>query len=89
MLGTRGQHANHSAVRSLCWLARYLKSSGSFLTHLLYRSSSKVPGIVVRYSRNWNFIDRFREKYFDIKFNENPLGGSRVVPSGRLDGQID
>ena len=28
------------------------------------------------------------EKYANIKFNENPFGGSRVVPCGRTNGQI-
>jgi len=31
----------------------------------------------------------FRNKYPNIKFNENPPRGSRVVPSGRTDGQRD
>jgi hypothetical protein len=28
-------------------------------------------------------------KYSDIKFNENPSSGSRVVPCGRRDGRTD
>src|SRR5215475_5617532 len=28
-------------------------------------------------------------KYTDIKFNENPLSGNRVVPCGRTDGQTE
>jgi hypothetical protein len=29
------------------------------------------------------------EEYSNIKFHENPSGGSRVVPCGRADGQTD
>jgi hypothetical protein len=29
------------------------------------------------------------EKYSDIKFNENPSNGSRVVPCGRTEGRTD
>jgi hypothetical protein len=29
------------------------------------------------------------EKYTNIKFQENPSSGSRVVPSGRTDGQME
>jgi hypothetical protein len=29
------------------------------------------------------------EKYSNIKFHENPSSGSRVVPYGQTDGQID
>jgi len=29
------------------------------------------------------------EKYSNMKFNENPYSGSRVVPCGRINGRID
>jgi len=35
---------------------------------------------------NLEFCRKFFEKYRNIKFNENPSGGSRVVPIGRTDG---
>jgi len=33
------------------------------------------------------FSRQFFEKYSNIKFHENPYGGSRVVPSGQTDGR--
>ena len=35
-----------------------------------------------------NFLDRF-SKNTHIKFNENPFGGSRVIPRGRTNGRTD
>jgi len=35
--------------------------------------------------RNSNFLGHIFEKYSNIKFNENPSSGSRVVPRGRTD----
>jgi hypothetical protein len=31
------------------------------------------------------FFRQILEKYANIKFHENPLGGSRFVPGGRMD----
>jgi len=35
------------------------------------------------------FSRRIFEKYANIKFNENPSSGSRVVPCGQTDGRTD
>jgi len=35
------------------------------------------------------FSRQICEKYSDIKFNENPYGGSRVVHCGRISGGTD
>jgi len=52
----------------------------------VYRSSCKVPVIVVRFQRNYNFLDRFFfEKYSNVKFHEIPPSGSPVVLCGRTD----
>jgi len=36
-----------------------------------------------------DFSRQIFEKYSNIKFNENPSGGSRVVPCGLTDAQTD
>jgi hypothetical protein len=38
---------------------------------------------------NIEFSGQFFEQYSDIKFNDNPLGGSRVVPCGQKYGLTD
>jgi len=52
------------------------------MTKNVYRSLHKVPVIRITYKCNdvsrWIF-----EKYSTIKFHENPLRGSRVVPDGQ------
>ena len=50
-------------------------------------SLCKLPVILVRVHRNLNFLDRFWEKIQIPKFHQNPSSGSRVVPSGRVDGR--
>jgi hypothetical protein len=49
----------------------------------VYWSSRKVHVVLVRFQL-W-FSRQFLEKYSNIKFHENPFGGSRVVPCGRTD----
>ena len=57
--------------------------------------SKMYIGLQVRYtlySSDYNAIEFCRrsfEKYFNIKFNENPFSGSRVVPCGPLGGRTD
>jgi hypothetical protein len=48
-------------------------------------SSCRVPEILVRFQRNFDFLDRL-SKSTHIKFHENPSSGSWVVPCGRGDG---
>jgi len=38
------------------------------------------------FNKTLTFSTQFRKKYSDIKFDENPSSGSRVVPCGRADG---
>jgi len=55
----------------------------------VYRSSSKVPVILVGPYPNLNFLDIFSKKYSNIEFHENPSHGSRVVSCRQTDGQTD
>jgi hypothetical protein len=55
----------------------------------VYRSSSKVPIILVMFQWNIHFLERFWNKYSNIRFHENSSDGSRVVPCGKTDGQRD
>jgi len=48
----------------------------------VYWSSCKVHVILVTLQRNLNFSTGF-EKYPNIKFQENPTDGSRVVSCGQ------
>ena len=50
-------------------------------------SPCKVPLIFVGFLMKLRFSQHIFEKYPNIKFNENPSTGSRVVPCGRRDGQ--
>ena len=49
----------------------------------------KYPLFLSDFNGTWIFSTDFRKKSSDIKFNENPPNGSRVVPCGRTDGQTD
>ena len=52
----------------------------------------KYPPFLTDFNGTWIFSTDFR-KYSNIKFQENPSSGSRVVPcgqkGGRTDGQTD
>jgi hypothetical protein len=59
----------------------------------MYRSSHKVPVILVRFDGTYISRQIF-EKYSRNKFNENPLSESQIVPHGRsgrrrTDGRTD
>jgi hypothetical protein len=55
----------------------------------VYRSSCKVPVIVVRFWWNFEFSRQTFGKYLTIKFNKNPTIGNRLVPCGRTDGHYE
>jgi len=48
-------------------------------------SSRKITVILVRFQSN--FSRQILKKQSNVKFHENPFGGSRVVPCGRKDRQ--
>jgi hypothetical protein len=48
-------------------------------------SSCKVPAVFVDFKQTWTFATDFRN-VSNIKFNQNPSSGSRVVPCGQTDG---
>jgi hypothetical protein len=52
------------------------------------KSSCKVPAILVRYSLNLNFLDRFFEESSNVKFHENPFSWDTSFPM-RTDRQTD
>ena len=45
----------------------------------------KVTVNLFGFQRNLNFLDRFCKKSSNIKFDQNPSCGSRVVPCGQTD----
>jgi len=51
----------------------------------VYRSSCKVPFILVRFWQHLNLSEQIFEKSSNIKFHGNPSSGSRVVPCGQTD----
>jgi hypothetical protein len=58
-------------------------------TKNVYSTSCKVSVILFRFQWKLNFHWHIFEKYTNIIFHENPLSGSRVVPYGRTNEQID
>jgi hypothetical protein len=48
----------------------------------------KYPLFFSDFNETWIFSADF-EKFWNMKFHENPSSGSRVVPRGRADGQTD
>jgi hypothetical protein len=50
----------------------------------IHRSLRKVPLLLSDFNETWVF-SRHSKKSSNIKFNENPSSGSRVVPCGRTD----
>ena len=51
----------------------------------VYRSSCKVPAILVRFRRKLNLFDRFLEKFSSIKFHEFFFYLGAEFPYGRTD----
>jgi hypothetical protein len=45
-----------------------------------YRSSCKVPVILVRFLKKLVFSRQSFEKYSNVTFHENPICGIQVVP---------
>jgi len=56
------------------------------VTKNVHLSPYKVP-VLVRIWLKFNILEGFFEKYSSTKFHENPSSDSRVVSSGRTDGQ--
>ena len=56
----------------------------------VYRSSCKVPVILVGLKEYFNFFRQIIEKYSNIEFHEHPTIGSRVVQEdGRTDRHVE
>ena len=51
----------------------------------VYWCSCNVPPLLLRYWWNLNFLDKFKKKYTNIKFYENPSCVSRVVLCAQTD----
>ena len=65
----------------------YSKKNRARCCQTVNSCSCKVPVILVGFFLNkLEFSRRIFEKYKNVKFNENPSGGSRVVPCGQTDG---
>ena len=55
----------------------------------VYWSSCRVLVILFQFLMKLEFSRHILEKYSNIKFQENPSSGSRVVPCGQMDGRTD
>ena len=54
-------------------------------TLYVHRYYVKYPLLLSYFNENGIFLDRCFEKYWNIKFQENPSSGSRVFPCGGTD----
>jgi len=54
-----------------------------------YRSSCKVPVIIVRFLMKIELSSDLSENYSNTKFHINPSSESRAVPCGRTNGRTD
>jgi hypothetical protein len=66
-----------------------LRTTERDMTENVCWSSCKVPYILNRFLVTLEFSRQIFEKSSNIKFHENPLDGSRVVPCGRTGGTTD
>ena len=66
-----------------------MKRTGQDIIINVYWSPCQGPVPVVRDKSNLTFLDRFFETYANIRFNESPSKGSRVVPCARTEEQRD
>ena len=67
------------------WNISHSKKNWMRYDQKLYRSSCKVPVILVWIQWKFTFLDRFSRNTQNITFHENPYIGSRVVQCGRAD----
>ena len=60
----------------------YKKRAKTYLIIIVDPSSCKILIILVRYFRNINFLEGFKKKHSNVKYQENPSYGIRAVPCG-------
>jgi hypothetical protein len=63
--------------------SHYKKNPVTYYQKYIYRSSCKIPVIVVRHEQNTNLLGIFSKKYSNTKFHESPSSGSTVVQCGQ------